>query len=177
MIDLTGYSARAPHRSALPTRAPDRKKVIPHLTNRIGALIATAGLALALVSLYLPWLGSDSGSFTALEITTVIDVRSIAPVLFLGLVVMMVLVVVSLTTRLGAAATAAAIVSGVGLLAHLAFMWILYDSAGTADPTLAGLPAGASVSWGPYIAAIGFLVATGGSAWAARSATFHASDL
>src|SRR5699024_1352741 len=63
------YSAPAPHRSALPTRAQDRRKVVPHLTNRIGALVATAGLALSLISFYLPWLHSYSGSFTALDIT------------------------------------------------------------------------------------------------------------
>ena len=171
------YSAPAPDRSALPTRAQDSRKVVPHPSNRIGALVATAGLALALISLYLPWLHADSGSFTALDITSVIDVRSVAPVLFLGLVVMMLLVAVSLVTRLGAAATAAAAVSAVGLIAHVAFMWILYDSAGTADPTLAGLPAGAGVSWGPYVAALGFLEATLGSAWAAKSATIHLSDL
>src|SRR5699024_1998890 len=102
-VNDMNYSAPAAHRSALPTRAQDRRKVVPHATNRIGALVATAGLALALISLYLPWLHADSGSFTALDITSVIDVRSVAPVLFLGLVVMMLLVAVSLVTRLGAA--------------------------------------------------------------------------
>lgn len=174
---MSSYSAPAPHRAALPTRASDRRKVIPHVANRIGALVSVAGLALALISLFLPWLSTGAGDLSAIEITEVIDVRSIAPVLFLGLVVVMLLVATSLITRLGAVASAATVVSVVILLAHLAFMWTLYSSVGTAEPTLAGLPDGASVTWGTFVAALGFLVAAAGSAWAAKSADFHVSDL
>lgn len=174
---MTAYTAPAPHRTALPVRATEHRKVIPHVVNRIGALVAVSGLALALISLYLPWLSTGSGSLTAIGITEVVDVRSVAPILFLGLVVVLVLVAASLISRLGALALAAAAVSLVALLAHFAFMWTLYTSVGTADPTLAGLPTDAAVSWGPYVAALGFLVTAAGSAWAARSATFHVSDL
>lgn len=174
---MTAYSAPAPHRTALPGRDTAGRKLIPHVTNRIGALIAVAGLALALISLYLPWLGTDSGPLSAIGITEVVDVRSIAPLLFLGLVMILFFVACALITRLGAIATAASVVSVMVFLAHLAFMWTLYTSVGTADPTLAGLPAGAAVSWGPFVAAVGFLLAAGGSAWAARSAGVRVRDL
>lgn len=168
---MTAYSAPAPHRTQLPTREPDRRKVIPHLTNRLGALLAAAGLLLALASLYLPWLDTGADTLSAIGITEVIDVRSVAPVLFLGLLAILMLNAITLVTRFGAVAIAATIVAVVVLLAHFAFMWALYTSVGSGDATLAGLPAGASVTWGPYVAAVGLLVAAAGSAWAARSAT------
>lgn len=173
---MTAYSAPAPHRAPMPTREPDRRRVIPHLTSRLGALLATTGLALALLSLYLPWLDTGAGTLSALGITEVIDVRSVAPVLFLGLLAIMVLTVVTLVTRFGAVAIAATIVAVVVLLSHFAFMWALYTSVGSGDATLAGLPAGASVTWGPYVAAVGLLVAAAGSAWAARSASHTGPD-
>ena len=86
---MTAYTAPPPHRSALPVRPTARGKVIPRSRNRIGAAASMLGLALALLSLYLPWLATDSapgGSLTAMEITDTIDVRSIATVLFIGLV-------------------------------------------------------------------------------------------
>lgn len=173
---MTAYSAPAPHRSPLPTREPDRRKVVPHLTNRFGALLATAGLALALVSLYLPWLDTGTGTLSALGITEVIDVRSVAPVLFLGLLAILLLIVITLVTRYGAVAVAATVVAAAVLLAHVAFLWALYTSVGSGDATLAGLPAAASVTWGPYVAAVGLLLATAGSAWAARSARHVGPD-
>ena len=166
---MTAYSASAPHSTPLPTREPDRRRVIPHLTNRTGALIAFAGLAIALLSLYLPWLDTGSETLSAIGITGVIDVRSVAPVLFLGLLAIGVLSVISLVTRFGAVAVGTTVVAAVVFLSHLAFMWALYTSVGAGDATLAGLPI-ATVTWGPYLAAVGLFMAVVGSAWAARSA-------
>lgn len=178
VIPVTAYTPPSPHRSPLPTRTPSRTKVIPHVRNRIGALIAVAGLGLALISLYLPWLSTAGGDqITALGITEIIDVRSVAPVLFLGLVVLLFLVGVSAVTRLGAFAAAGAIVALVVLAGHLAFVWTLLSSTGSDEPTLSGLPTGASVTFGPWIAALGFILVTAGSAWAARAADYVFPDV
>ncbi|KAA0917915.1 hypothetical protein [Dietzia sp. ANT_WB102] len=174
---MTAYTPPSPHRSPLPTRTQSRTKVIPHGNNRLGALIAVVGLALALVSLYLPWLSTGKDRITALGITDIIDVRSVAPVLFLGLVVLLFLVGVTAVTRLGAFAAAAAIVALGVLAAHLAFLWALMSSTSGTEPTLTGLPAGASVSFGPFVAALGFLLVAAGSAWAARAAEYALPDL
>ncbi|AVM65858.1 MULTISPECIES: hypothetical protein [Dietzia] len=148
------------------------------MRNRVGALIAVVGLALALVSLYLPWLRTDGGDqITALGITEIIDVRSVAPVLFLGLVVLLFLVGVTAVTRLGAFAAAGAVVSLVVLAAHLAFVWTLMSSTGNDEPTLSGLPTGASVTFGPWVAALGFVLVAAGSAWAARAADYVFPDV
>lgn len=176
---MTAYTAPPPHRSALPVRPAARAKVIPRSRNRIGAAASMLGLALALLSLYLPWLATDSapgGSLTAMEITDTIDVRSIAPVLFIGLVAVTLLVSVAALTRRGAAAAAAAAVALVVLVAHLAFVVVLHTSVGAADPTLSGLPADATVTYGPYVAALGFVLAVAGSAWAALSAQDRLPD-
>lgn len=175
---MATYTPPAPHRVPLPTRTPARTKVIPHAKNRIGALIAVAGLGLALLSLYLPWLSTGGGRLSALEITEIIDVRSVAPMLFLGLLALAFLVVVTAFTRLGAVAAAAAVISLGVLAGHLAFTWTLVSSTGTRyEPTLAGLPADAAVIYGPYLAALGFLMVAAGSAWAARSAEYVLPDL
>ena len=175
---VTAYTPPSPHRSPLPTRTPARTKVVPHVRNRVGALIAVAGLALALVSLYLPWLRTDGGDqITALGITEIIDVRSVAPVLFLGLVVLLFLVGVTAVTRLGAFAAAGVVVSLVVLAAHLAFVWTLMSSTGGDEPTLSGLPTGASVTFGPWVAALGFVLVAAGSAWAARAAEYVFPDV
>ncbi|WP_216694407.1 hypothetical protein [Dietzia psychralcaliphila] len=170
---MTAYTPPAPHRVPLPTRTPARTKTIPHARNRIGALMALTGLALALLSLYLPWLSTgESERISALGITEIIDVRSVAPVLFLGLLVLSLLVSVTALTRLGAFAVAATVVA-VGVLAgHLAFVWTLILSTGTTEPALSGLPADATVTFGPYVAALGFVMGAAGSAWAARSARY-----
>lgn len=102
--------------------------------------------------------------------------RSVAPVLFLGLVVLLFLVAVTAATRLGAFAMAGALVGGIILLAHLAFMWTLVSSTGAGEPLLSR-PSGAAVSYGPFVAALGFLLVTGGSAWAARSAEYIFPDV
>lgn len=175
---MATYTPPAPHRVPLPTRTPARTKVIPHVKNRIGALIAVAGLGLALLSLYVPWLATGGGQISALGITEIIDVRSVAPVLFLGLLVLSFLVVVTAFTRLGAFAAAAAVVSLAALAGHLTFAWTLFASTGTAtEPVLSGLPADATVTYGPYVAALGFLMVAAGSAWAARSAEYVLPDL
>ena len=175
---MTAYTHPAPHRVALPTRAPGKARFVPHVTNRIGALAAAIGLALALLSLYLPWLTTSGGSqITGLGITDILDVRSVAPILFLGLVVLLFLVAVTAATRLGVFAMAGAVVGGIILLAHLAFMWTLVSSTGTGEPLLSGLPSGAAMAYGPFVAAFGFLLVTGGSAWAARSAEYVLPDL
>ena len=174
---MTAYTHPTPHRVALPTRHPARARVIPHVTNRIGALVAAIGLALALLSLYLPWLTTSGGErITALGITEIIDVRSVAPVLFLGLIILLFLVAVTAATRLAAFAIAGAVVGGIVLLAHLAFMWTLVSSTGTGDPLLSGLPSGAAISYGPFLAALGFIMVTFGSAWAARAADYLLPD-
>lgn len=174
---MTAYTHPAPHRAALPTRAPARAKIIPHVTNRIGALTAAIGLALALLSLYLPWLTTGGERITALGITEIIDVRSVAPVLFLGLIVLLFVVAVTAATRLGAFAITGAVIGGIVLLGHLAFMWTLVSSTGSGDPTLSGLPSGAAISYGPFLAALGFVLVTVGSAWAARSAEYVFPDV
>lgn len=170
---MAAYTPPVPHQVPLPTRTPARTKVIPRVRNRIGAGVALAGLALALLSLYLPWLSTGGGQITALGITEIIDVRSVAPVLFLGLLILAFLVVITAFTRLGAFAAAAAVISLGVLAGHLTFAWTLISSTGTAgDPLLTGLPADATVTYGPYLAAFGFLMVAAGSAWAARSAEY-----
>lgn len=170
---MPAYTPPAPHRAPLPTRTPARTKRIPRVRNRIGALVTFSGLALALLSLYLPWLATSGDErISALGITQIIDVRSVAPVLFLGLLVLTVLVTVTALTRLGAFAVAAAVVA-IGVLAgHLALVWTLILSTGPEEPALSGLPANATVTIGPYVAAFGFVMVTAGSAWAARSARY-----
>lgn len=175
---MSAYTAPSPHRTPLPTRMPSRTKIIPHVKNRIGALAALLGLGLALLSLYLPWLATSGGEqITALGITEIIDVRSVAPVLFLGLVVLSFLVSVAAMSRLGAFAAAAGVVALGMLTAHLAFVWTLIASTGSSTPPLSGLPADAGVTYGPYVAALGFVLVAAGSAWTAWSAQYVLPDL
>jgi len=63
------------------------------------------------------------------------------------------------------------------LAAHLAFVWTLGSSTGSADPILAGLPSDASVTFGPYVAALGFVLVAAGSVWAARAADYLFPDV
>jgi hypothetical protein len=147
--------------------------MIPPTRNRIGASASLTGLALALLSLYLPWLSTGGGEqISALGITEVIDVRSVAPVLFLGLLGLFFLVTVTAFTRLGAFAAAAGVVAAGALACHLAFVWILVESTGSTEPALSGLPADATVTFGPVVAALGFVMTTAGSAWTAWSAEY-----
>ncbi|MDX2357025.1 hypothetical protein [Dietzia sp. PP-33] len=174
MSTQTTSATHPSHRSA---RTPTGSKIIPHLRNRVGGLTAFVGLALALVSLYLPWLATEAGGgITGLGLTEVLDLRAMAPVNFIGLVVLSFLASVTLFTRLGFFALANAILAAVVLTAHLAFIWVLIGSTGTSDPLLSGLPSGTSVTYGPYLAAVGFVLVIAGSAWQARSAEYLLPD-
>lgn len=165
------------HPSPLSAHSRERRKIIPHLRNNLGGLIAFVGLALALLSLYLPWVATENGGgITGLGLTEILDLRAMAPVNFLGLIVLSVLTSVTLFTRLGFFALANAIVAAVVLGAHLAFVWVLIGSTNTSDPVLSGLPTGAAVTYGPFIAAIGFVLVVAGSAWAAKSAEYLLPD-
>ncbi|MGF0226567.1 hypothetical protein ACQR3Q_12425 [Dietzia natronolimnaea] len=156
---------------------PAGGKIIPHLRNRVGGLIAVAGLALALLSLYLPWLSTGTGGgISALDLTEILDLRAMAPLNFLGLLVLSVLVAVTLFTRLGFFAAANAVLASLVLIAHLIFVWVLFNSTDTSDPMLAGLPDGTSVTYGPFVAAIGFVLVIAGSALAAKSAEYLLPD-
>ncbi|MBB0995633.1 hypothetical protein G6024_00650 [Dietzia maris] len=174
---MAAYTPPPPHRIPLPTRTPTRTKVISRGRSRLCALVEVGGLAVALLSLYLPWLSTGRGEqITALGITDLIDVRSVAPVLYLGLVGMLLLVAATAGTRLGAFALAAAVVAAGALVGHLAFVWILIASTGEAEPMLSGLPADASVTFGPYVAALGFVTVAAVSAWAAFTAEYVHPD-
>ncbi|EYT62367.1 hypothetical protein H483_0110875 [Dietzia sp. UCD-THP] len=152
-------------------------KIVPLLRSRVGGLIAVAGLALALLSLYLPWLSTATGGgITALDLTEVLDLRAMAPLNFLGLLVLLVLVAVTVFTRLGFFAAANAVLATLVLIAHLIFVWVLFNSTDTADPMLAGLPDGTSVTYGPFVAAVGFILVIAGSVLAAKSAEYLLPD-
>lgn len=175
---MTAYTPHAPQDERRAATARPRARLIPHVRNRIGALMAVAGLAFALLSLYLPWLSTAAGEqITALGITDLVDIRGIAPILFLGLVLMSFLVAVTALTRLGAFAYAGALVALVVLAAHLVFVWTLFSSTGGEDPILTGLPPDASVSFGPYLAVVGFVLVAAGSIWAARAADYLFPDI
>lgn len=170
---MTAYTPPPPHRIPLPTRTPTRTKVIPRRRNRVCALVGIAGLAIALLSIYLPWLNTGRGDrISALGITDLIDVRSVAPVLFLGLVGLFLLVVTAAVTRLGAFALAAAVVASGILTGHLAFVWILIASTGASEPMVSGLPSDASVTFGPWVAALGFVMVAVASARSALASEY-----
>lgn len=106
----------------------------------------------------------------------VLDLRSVTPVNFLGLIVLSFLAVVTLVSRLGLFAILNAASGTLVLIVHLIFVWMLYSSIGASDPLLDGMPAGVSVSYGPYVAALGFLLVIVGSVIAARSAEYLLPD-
>lgn len=160
-----------------PTPASAQSKIIPHVRVRIGGLVALAGLGIALLSLYLPWMTGGSGpTITAIDLTEVLDLRAMMPINFLGLVVLCALVAITLVTRLGVFAVLSAAITVLVLLAHVAFVWVLIGSTNTSEPLISGLPAGSSVSYGPYISAVGFIVVIAGSVWAAKSAEYQMPD-
>lgn len=170
---MTAYTPPSPHRIPLPTRTPSRTKVIPRGRSRICGLVGVASLAIALLSLYLPWLNTGRGDrITALGITDLIDVRSVAPVLLLGLVGLLLLVVATAATRYGAFALAAAVIALGILTGHLAFVWILFASTGGSEPMVSGLPVDASVTFGPFVATLGFVMVVAVTAWAAHTAEY-----
>ncbi|MEH6623301.1 hypothetical protein [Dietzia maris] len=174
---MAAHTSHAPEPVASTDGTPARrKKAIPIIQSRIGAPVAFVGLAIALLSLYLPWVTGGGQSLSGLVLPEVLGLREITPVNFLGLVALSFLTVVTLVARLGIFAILNAVTAGLVLIAHLAFMWVLYGSTGTADPILSGLSAEASVAYGPYVAIVGFVLVIVGSAAAAVSAEYLLPD-
>lgn len=173
----TPVSTVSPRSVDSPAPKRNRGGVIPHVRVRLGGIIAFAGLAVALLSLYLPWLTIEGGSsVTAIGLTEVLDLRAMMPVNFLGLIVLCALAAITLVTRLGIFALLNAAVAGLVLIAHCIFLWVLISSTGSSDPLIEGLPAGSSVAYGPYISALGFILVIAGSVWVARSAEYRMPD-
>lgn len=174
----TPVSTTTPRSVAAP--APGRPRIagiLPHVRVRLGGIVAFAGLAVALLSLYLPWLsGSGGASVTAIDLTEVLDLRAMMPINFLGLIVLSALAAITLATHLGVFALLNAAVATLVLAAHCAFVWVLIGSTGSSDPLIAGLPAGTSVTYGPYVSALGFLLVIAGSLWVAKSAEYQLPD-
>lgn len=166
----------APERSVTRATSPRRGRSIPLAPLRNGALIAVVGLALALISLFLPWLSGPGQQITGLGVTETLDLRAMAPLNFLGLLVLLFFTSVTLFTRLGIFAIANALAASAVLVAHLTFVWVLLSSADSTSPVLSGLPPGVSVTYGPFVAAIGFAVVIIGSVWAAKSAEYLLPD-
>lgn len=178
---MTTHATPAPDRtdaSATATAAPEPAggKVIPHLRNGVGGVIAFAGLAIALLSLFVPWLSGAGRSITGIGITEVLDLRAMLPLNFLGLIVLSFLASVMLFARLGIFAIMNAITATAVLAAHLTFVWVLMNSTGASDPLLSGLPAGVSVTYGPFLAALGFVMVIVGSVLASRAAEYLLPD-
>lgn len=160
-----------------PTPASAQSKIIPHVRVRIGGLVALAGLGIALLSLYLPWMSGGGGStITAIGLTEILDLRAMIPINFLGLVGLCAMVAITLVTRLGVFAVLSAAITALVLVAHVTFVWVLIGSTNTSEPLISGLPAGTTVSYGPYISALGFIVVIAGSVWAAKSAEYQMPD-
>ncbi|MEB8327649.1 hypothetical protein NGF75_16895 [Dietzia kunjamensis] len=153
-----------------------RGKGAPVVRSRVGGPVAFAGLAIALLSLYLPWVAGGGESFSGLVLPEVLGLREITPVNFLGLVGLSFLSAVVLVSRLGIFAILNAVTASLVLIAHLAFVYVLYGSTGTADPILSGLPMEMTVTYGPYVAVVGFLMVIAGSAVAATSAEYMLPD-
>ena len=174
----SSVSTVTPRSVEAPGPAPERAHdgVIPHVRVRLGGVVAFAGLAVALLSLYLPWLSGGGSPVTAIALTDVLDLRAMMPINFLGLIALCALTSITLVTRLGVFALLNAAVATLVLVAHCAFVWVLIGSTGASDPLISGLPAGTSVSYGPYISALGFLLVIAGSVWAARAAEYQWPD-
>lgn len=151
-------------------------RATPVVQSRVGAPLAFVGLALAMLSLFLPWLAGEGQQITGLGVTETLDLKAMAPLNFLGLLVLAFLTSVTLFTRLGIFAILNALAASAVLIAHLTFVWVLINSAGSSSPVLSGLPDGVSISYGPFLAAIGFLLMIIGSVFAARSAEYLLPD-
>lgn len=177
---MAAYATHAPGHDtpsgAGPATRGGRRKSIPIVQSRVGAPVAFVGLAVALLSLYLPWVSGGGQTLSGLVLPEVLGLREITPVNFLGLVGLSFLTAVTLVARLGIFAILNAVTAALVLIAHLAFMWVLYGSTGTADPILSGLSVEASVAYGPYVAVVGFLLVIVGSAVAAKNAEYMLPD-
>ena len=173
----TPVSTATPRSIVAPAPERVRGGLIPAVRVRLGGIVAFAGLAVALLSLYLPWLsGTGVSSVTAIGLTEVLDLRAMMPLNFIGLIALAALTSITLVTRLGVFALLNAAVASLVLVAHCAFIAVLIASNGATDPLIAGLPAGASVAYGPYVSALGFLLVIAGSVWVARSADYRMPD-
>ena len=78
----------AEHTTARGDAPSRRRKAGPVIGSRVGGLVAFAGLVIALISLYLPWVSGGGGSVTGAALPKVLGLREITPVNFLGLVVL-----------------------------------------------------------------------------------------
>lgn len=172
---MTSKTTPATERSAH-AAPPARGRATPLASLRNGGMLAFLGLAIALISLFVPWISGQGQQITGLGVTEVLDLRSMAPLNFLGLVVLGFLTSVTLFTRLGIFAIANALVASAVLVAHLTFTWVLFSSTDPANAVISGLPSGVSVTYGPFLAAAGFLVMIIGSVWAAKSAEYLLPD-
>lgn len=143
---------------------------------RFGAVLALVGVAVALLSLFLPWLADADRTFSPMELSEIIEIKGIAPLLFFGLGGVTLWVVLSLMTRLGVFAILAAVASGIVLVAHVVLIVVLFVSLGQDEPLLSGLPMGTSVTYGVFIAALGLALAVGGSVWAVTVAEHRMPD-
>ncbi|HMT50490.1 hypothetical protein [Dietzia sp. UBA5065] len=174
---MTIHAPHVPDRAASPESATaGTRKAQPVIQSRVGAPVALAGLAIALISLYLPWVSGGGQSITGISLPDVLGLRAITPVNFLGLVGLSVLAVVTLLSRLGIFAILNAVTATLVLVAHLGFVWVLYGSTGTSEPTLTGLSPEMAVTYGPYVAVIGFVLVIAGSVAAAMSAEYLLPD-
>lgn len=173
---MTTHATPAPEQSGSRAAPPSRRRAIHLIRIRNGGLVAFVGLAVALVSLFVPWLSGDGQQISGLGVTELLDLRAMAPLNFLGLVVLSFLTSVTLFTKLGIFAIANALAASAVLIAHLTFVWVLVSSTGTTSPVISGLPSGVSVTYGPVLAAIGFLVVIVGSVSAARTAEYLLPD-
>lgn len=155
-------------------RAPEEGPL--RTPSRTGAIIALIGVAVALSSLFLPWLADADRTFSPMELSEIIDIRGVAPLLFFGLGGVTLWVVLSLMTRLGVFAILGAVASGIVLVAHVVLIVVLFVSVGQGEPLLSGLPTGTSVTYGVFIAALGLALAVVGSVWAVTVAEHRMPD-
>lgn len=99
-----------------------RGEVGPVVRSWVGGLVAFAGLAIALLSLGLPWVSGGGESFSGLALPEVRGLRETTPVNFLGLVVLSLLSAVVLVSRLGIVAIVNGVTAVLVLITHLAFV-------------------------------------------------------
>lgn len=147
-----------------------------HLRNRMGGLISVVGLALALASLWLPWLVGPGISINGLDVPDVLDLRAVTPVNVLGLIGLFFFTILTVVSRLGIFAIVNAAIGILVLIAHSTFVWMLHGSTDSASPIFEAMPSGLSVSYAPYVAVVAFILVVVGSVIAARSAQYLMPD-